>query len=262
MDKNLIPDYECSEGRNLLRERRWRRSGLGQILIAMPGAGDATVNNLAFPEWPVLVLADVRDGGYAAIVFEDGDALASARDDTSALLRNAVEIAHGDISIGGRGAFLVASPFHCCGGKVQCRYYSQSHGQDSRQQGTGLGLQGAERHVANEQRVREVYQHVQTFPDRRGQIVQPEVMAGGGHQKQNQKRKEAQALEGKVGQAAVACVADEQAHQRIQISQGVKLKNGKCSMRQREREHGDAEMATVVQERQKPPVEPAQGADT
>src|SRR5881392_304559 len=99
MNKHLIPDYEGSEHWDLFREG-WRRcSRIGQVLVAVPRARDASVDNLAFTKGSVLVLADTGDGRYASIVFEYRDALTAARDNTRPLFRDTVDIADGYISI-------------------------------------------------------------------------------------------------------------------------------------------------------------------
>src|SRR5690242_3928928 len=93
MDENLIPDYPCPEGGNLFREGRRRRPRIRQVLVAVPRARDAAVYDLAFAKRPILVLADIGDGRYAAIVLEYRDSLTTARDNTRPLLPNAVDIA-------------------------------------------------------------------------------------------------------------------------------------------------------------------------
>src|SRR5438093_7118346 len=107
MDEYLIPDYEGSERWDLLREGRRRCPRIGQVLVAVPRARDASVDDLAFSKGSVLVLADIGDGRYAAIVFEYRDALTAARDNTRPLFRDAVDIADGYISITCRSAPLI-----------------------------------------------------------------------------------------------------------------------------------------------------------
>ena len=78
MHKNLIPDDERPERGYLFCKGRGRGSGVGEVLIAVPWTRDAAIDNFAFSQWPILVLADIGDGGYAAVIFEDGDPLAPA----------------------------------------------------------------------------------------------------------------------------------------------------------------------------------------
>ena len=76
--------------------------------------------------------------------------------------------------------------------------------ENRRQKRAGLGLQGPQRDMRDQQRIRRIDEHVQPLPDRRRQIVQPEIVTGRRHQKQNQQREEAERLKREVGQAAVA----------------------------------------------------------
>src|SRR5436189_3056509 len=99
MEEDLVADHARAEGRNLFGKWRRRRAGLGQVLITMPRTSDAAVDDLALAERPVLMTADVRHRGNAPIVFEDGDPLASARHDTRALLRDAFDVADGDVFV-------------------------------------------------------------------------------------------------------------------------------------------------------------------
>src|SRR3954452_9501953 len=81
MEKDLVSDHPRAECRNLFGKWRWSGAGVGQVLITMPRARNAAVDNLALAERAVLVAANVRHGGNLPVVFEDGDTLASARDD-------------------------------------------------------------------------------------------------------------------------------------------------------------------------------------
>src|SRR5579871_1176158 len=99
------------------------------------------------------------------------------------------------------------------------------------------------------------------LPNRGREIVQPEIVAGDGHEEEDREREESEDLKRKIGEAEEARVADEEADQRVQVAQRVELKNRKCAVPQGEHEHGDAEVAAVVEQRQKSAVEPAQGAD-
>jgi len=46
------------------------------ILITVPWTCDAAVDDLALAEWPVLVLANIRDGGNLTLILENGHAFA------------------------------------------------------------------------------------------------------------------------------------------------------------------------------------------
>src|SRR5207245_11741344 len=77
------------ERRDFLRKWRWRSSCLRQVLIAMPRASHASIDNLALPQWTVLVAAYVRNRRDLAVKLEYGDAFAAHGDNCGALLRNA-----------------------------------------------------------------------------------------------------------------------------------------------------------------------------
>src|SRR5689334_21240570 len=108
--------------------------------------------------------------------------------------------------------------------------------------------------MSDEESVRYVYEHVQALPDRRGQIMQPEIMARRRHKKQNQQRKESERLKGKIRDARVAVIAHKHADQRIEITQSMELDNRKRPVRQSENEHGDAQVPPIVEQGQEPTV--------
>ena len=78
--------------------------------------------------------------------------------------------------------------------------------------------------MGDQQRVGNVHQHVQRLPDRGREVAQPEIVAGGGHQKKNEQREEAQQLEGKVSEAQEIPVSGEQADEGVHIPEGVTLR--------------------------------------
>jgi hypothetical protein len=57
----------------------------------VPRAGDAAVDDLPLPERPVLVLADVRDGGYTVLSAEYRDAFATKAGDVRTGLRKVLD---------------------------------------------------------------------------------------------------------------------------------------------------------------------------
>src|SRR5439155_23037632 len=86
------------ECRNLLRKRRRRTSRFRQILITVPGASHASVDDLAFSQRTILVAAHIRNRRDLSVKFEDGDTLAAYGDNCGALLRNAFHRAGVNIS--------------------------------------------------------------------------------------------------------------------------------------------------------------------
>src|SRR5262245_23591360 len=65
-------------GGDLLGKRRRGTAVVRTVLPAVPGAGDATVDDLPFTERAALVRTGVRDGADGSLVLEDGDPFASA----------------------------------------------------------------------------------------------------------------------------------------------------------------------------------------
>src|SRR5437868_4217771 len=104
MYEHLVPNHTRAVRGNPFRKGRRRRAGLGQVLISVPWTSDASIDNLSFSKRPVLVLADIRYCRDVSVVLEYGDALASARDDARAVLRNLPDGANGDVAFGFRGA--------------------------------------------------------------------------------------------------------------------------------------------------------------
>jgi hypothetical protein len=102
---------------------------------------------------------------------------------------------------------------------------------------------------------------VQALPDRWRQVGEPEIVAGGGHEEENDERDQAQWLERKPRQLTPASVRGQDADQRVDDSQGVELDDREATMGESEGEHRHAEMAAVVEQRQEAPIEPRQRPD-
>ena len=79
-----------------------------------------------------------------------------------------------------------------------------------------LALQDAEDHVQHDERIGHVHAHVQGLPHRRCEVVQPEVVARGGHQEQDDERRQTERLERDLTDRRVPSVADEHAHERVE----------------------------------------------
>ncbi len=120
-----------------------------------------------------------------------------------------------------------------------------------------LRLQDTQSDVCHDQRVSNVDQHVQPLPDWCSQTGQPEIVAGGRHQEQNQERQKAQWLKRKPVQAVIPRVADEEADQRVQDAESMKLEEREPPVSQRNEKHRDAEMTAIVKQRQEGTVQPA-----
>jgi hypothetical protein len=89
-------------GRQPLGERR-RRPAVGQpVLIAVPGAGDAAVDDAAFAQWAVLMRAGIAQRADLVAVAEHGDPLAAGRKhDACGAVRNVARRSDHDPAPGG-----------------------------------------------------------------------------------------------------------------------------------------------------------------
>ena len=67
-------DQLGAKGGDSFGKGRWRGARSGKILIAVPGTGDAAVDDFTFTKRAVLMAADIGEGGKLAVVFKDGDA--------------------------------------------------------------------------------------------------------------------------------------------------------------------------------------------
>jgi hypothetical protein len=112
MYEHLVPHHTGTVSRNLFCKWGRRGAGAGQVLVAVPRASDASVNNLSFSKRPVLVLTHIRYCGDISVVFKYSDPLSSARHHAGAFLRDVLDGANGDISIRLRGTRGVLSPLN------------------------------------------------------------------------------------------------------------------------------------------------------
>src|SRR5262245_21906161 len=88
VNKHLVAYDACAVGRDFLCERRRRLPGVREVLVAVPGTSHASVDDFAFAEGAVLVLAYIGDSGDLAVVLEDGHTLAGAGDDAGTFFRD------------------------------------------------------------------------------------------------------------------------------------------------------------------------------
>ena len=71
-----------------LDERRRRRAGFRQILVAVPGAGNAAEHNFPFAKRSILVLTDIGDGGDFSVIFKNRHPLACQTNNARAIFGN------------------------------------------------------------------------------------------------------------------------------------------------------------------------------
>ena len=111
------------------------------------------------------------------------------------------------------------------------------------------------------QPIGEVDSHVQSLPDPRRQEIQPEIVAGGGHQKQDEQRGEAERLEGEADEFPVSRPIRELRREFRQIVQHPVIVEQEPGVDRRDAEGQHPEMAPVVEVRQEAGIEPRQRAD-
>ncbi len=242
----------------------WRRRGTirGAILKAVPGTGDAAVEDSPLAQWAVLVLADIRDRREPAVVAEDRHALAGERHDAGAFLRDLADPADLDESVGGERSELAVERASL-GRRREMQRDQPEHaaGEDREREKARIILERTQRHVPDEQRVGEVDAHVQPLPDRRREVREPEVVARRRHQEEDGERRRAELLERKLRDASPPPVARQQADERILVAQGVELEERQAPVDEGAEKHRDPEVAPIPQQRQKPPVEPRERPD-
>src|SRR5216684_9326958 len=250
------------ECRNLLRKRRRRTSRFRQILITVPGASHASVDDLAFSQRTILVAAHIRNRGDLSVKFEDGDTLAAHGDNRRAFLRNAFHRAGVNKSFTNRIQFFpINLTLARARREMQTQDAYKSGAGCNRQHRASLRLQQAQRDVANQKGVRHVDQHMKGLPDGRSQVPQPEIMTGGCHEKKNQEGQKTELLEGEVGQAAEVLIRRQEADERVFISEAMKLNDRKDSVRCAQQKSDDSQMAAIVQQGKKSRIQPAKRPD-
>ena len=181
------------KGRDLLGERRRRGAGLRKVLIAVPGAGDAAVDDLAFAQRAVLVRAHVGDRGDPAIVLKTATRSPSS-ETTRARFSGMLANSHG---VEGRPVLRRARRGGPPPGAAQSRRHPQpsTAGQPAGWFPTAARPAPRARSAAHKPRRPSC---AAASRPRRGEIVQPEIVAGGGHQKQDQQREKAERLKREI----------------------------------------------------------------
>ncbi len=162
---------------------------------------------------------------------------------------------------GGRGGLDVPGALAPAGRELHTGQGQRRCEQHRPSAGAGVVLQRAERHVQHDQPVGAVDREVQALPHRGAPLRQPEVMAGGRHQEQDQQRRQAKPFERELAEAARARIADQQADQRIEGPEAVELQQREAGVGRRQQEHGHAQVPAVVEQRQPAIVQPGEGPD-
>ena len=116
--------------------------------------------------------------------------------------------------------------------------------------------------MSYQQGIGDIHQHVKSLPCWGGQVPQPEVVARRRHQKEDDQCKEPERLKGKLRHTSIARVTYEQTHQRIYISQRMKLNQRKSPVCESYQKCGDSQVPPVVEQRKEPSIEPREWTDT
>src|SRR5262249_9120981 len=94
INQHATSPYHNHERRDFFSER-WRRgAAVRGVLVPVPRAHDTAVHDPALAKRPLLMLADVGDGGHAVAVLEHGDTLAADAPHDGAPVGNLVHSAH------------------------------------------------------------------------------------------------------------------------------------------------------------------------
>ena len=115
--------------------------------------------------------------------------------------------------------------------------------------------------MQDHRRIGRVDHHVQALPDPRRQERQPEIMTGHRHDHQHRQREQPEQLERETDDLEVTGVRGEQRLDFRHRGKGVIPVENRLGMVKGHQGRDHPEMPPVVQERQKPPVDPRQRAD-
>lgn len=165
------------ERRHPLGEGRRRGAVLRPVLIAVPRARDAAVDDPALAQRPVLMLADVRERRQPPLVAEDRHALAADRDHGGAPLGDRAHPSRLDEAVPGREGDLAVDPplaqRRCQVEPQDPRHAESEHGNRRRRP---LVLERAQGDMSHHERIGGVGAGVERFPDRRGELGEPEIV--------------------------------------------------------------------------------------
>src|SRR5207253_5222760 len=99
MNQHLAVDYFCLICGHLVRKGRRGSSRVRRILVTVPRACYAPIDDSPFSKWTVLVPANIGNRRDLAVVAKDGDSLGSQRYDLRAPFRNVIHGADFDETI-------------------------------------------------------------------------------------------------------------------------------------------------------------------
>ena len=248
--------------RQLFGEGR-RRTAVGEaVLKAVPGAGDAAIDDASLAKRSVLMRAEIGQCADLVAVAEHRDPLAAgSANDARGAVRDVVRRTDRDPAVGGQRRAAVGAALAKACGEVQHGHDAEARNQHGRNEQGAFIDHDAERHMHHHQPIGDIERHVQRLPHRRGEEGEPEIVAGRSHQEQHQQRREPERLEWKADELAVA---PDRGHFGDQIGQRVLYDEpvdhqGCVHGGDEERQH--AEMTPVGEQRQETAIEPRQRTD-
>lgn len=263
IDEDVVAVDAETKGGDFFGEGLRRGAVFRLVLVAVPGAGQATVEKFSFGEGTVLMLADSGDGGnLVSLIPENRNALAAHGRAKGDVLLQVANFADRNITILEHFAvgFVIEVLLLPPRIKVQSRNQDDANPGQERKNGVRLALEHAEGNVNDEQGIGDIDAHVQGLPNRRGEIGQPEIVTRRRHDEEDEQGEEAEGLEGKTGDAGPG-IGHENGDDRVDVRVAVVEQGGKDRVDQRKEEHGDAEMAPVVEKREPALVQPRHRPD-
>jgi hypothetical protein len=144
---------------------------------------------------------------------------------------------------------------------MQTQHNHESSTNGNRVQRMHLSLENTKGYMEDEQSRRRIDEHVQRFPNGRAQICEPEIVAGRGHQKQNKQREETKWLKRDTCNGPCDGAAFENAQDGIGVAPRMIGNNDERSVNHCQQTHSDPGVAAIVEQRQKPFVQPAKRAN-
>ena len=122
-------------------------------------------------------------------------------------------------------------------------------------------LEGPQRHMDHHEPIGRIHPQMQRLPHRRGKKGQPEIMAGYRQEHQDQQRRHTERNERKPAQMARPGIGHQQRIERCQRAIGEIPPQHRHSMPRRQCAGDHAGMPTIIQQRQKPLIQPCERAD-
>src|SRR6266853_4269700 len=154
-------------------------------------------------------------------------------------------------------SFTIRSDFPFGRGYVQTQHHHQPKRNHDAVKRAALALQDAESDMQHEQRISDIHHHMQRFPNRCAQVREPEVVAGSGHQEQNDEREESKRLKWHTGDRTAEWTAFEDAQDGIGVTACVISNDDQSRVDQAKSEHRYPGVTAIVEHWQEFRIQPA-----